>query len=61
MVSGSWDKTVRLWDVFESKGNVETFQLTADGGFYWPLLVVLYIHTCFSSNVLVMGSLRQCL
>ena len=58
MVSGSWDKTVRLWDVFGSKGNVETFQLTADSGFYWPLLVVLYIHTC---NVLVMGSLRQCL
>ena len=25
---------MRLWDVFESKGNVETFQLTADGGFY---------------------------
>ena len=31
LVSGSWDKTARLWDVFESKGATETLQLTSDG------------------------------
>jgi periodic tryptophan protein 2 len=30
LASSSWDKTVRLWDVFESKGAVETFQLSHD-------------------------------
>ncbi|BAF17978.1 periodic tryptophan protein 2 [Oryza sativa Japonica Group] len=30
LASSSWDKTVRLWDVFESKGAVETFQHSHD-------------------------------
>jgi periodic tryptophan protein 2 len=30
LVSGSWDKSVRLWDVFESKAAAETLQLPAD-------------------------------
>ncbi|KAK3411024.1 hypothetical protein EUGRSUZ_J03040 [Eucalyptus grandis] len=30
LASSSWDKTVRLWDVFESKGAVETFPHTHD-------------------------------
>jgi periodic tryptophan protein 2 len=30
LVSGSWDKTARLWDVFGSKGTAETLQLTSD-------------------------------
>lgn len=30
MASSSWDKTVRLWDVFEGKGAVETFPHTHD-------------------------------
>ena len=32
LVSGSWDKTLRLWDVFEQKGNVENLTHPADGG-----------------------------
>ena len=31
LVSGSWDKTVRIWDVFESKGASEILQISADG------------------------------
>ena len=31
MASCSWDKTCKLWDVFERKGNIETLQLNADG------------------------------
>ena len=31
LVSGSWDKTVKLWDVFEQKGNTETLRHIADG------------------------------
>ncbi|KAH9545465.1 hypothetical protein CY35_12G049400 [Sphagnum magellanicum] len=30
LASSSWDKTVRLWDVFEGKGNVETLTHTHD-------------------------------
>ncbi|KAG0576923.1 hypothetical protein M758_5G111300 [Ceratodon purpureus] len=30
LASSSWDKTVKLWDVFEGKGNVETFTHTHD-------------------------------
>lgn len=30
MASSSWDKTVRLWDVFDGKGAVETFPHTHD-------------------------------
>lgn len=30
LASSSWDKTVRLWDVFEGKGAVETFTHTHD-------------------------------
>lgn len=30
LASSSWDKTVRLWDVFEGKGAVETFKHTHD-------------------------------
>ncbi|CDO98116.1 unnamed protein product [Coffea canephora] len=30
LASSSWDKTVRLWDVFEGKGAVETFSHTHD-------------------------------
>ncbi|KAK1574884.1 hypothetical protein Q3G72_000756 [Acer saccharum] len=30
LASSSWDKTVRLWDVFEGKGSVEPFPHTHD-------------------------------
>ncbi|CAL1405489.1 unnamed protein product [Linum trigynum] len=30
LASSSWDKTVRLWDIFEGKGAVETFSHTHD-------------------------------
>lgn len=30
LASSSWDKTVKLWDVFEGKGNVETLTHTHD-------------------------------
>ena len=31
LASSSWDKTVRLWDVFGGKGNWESFSHPADG------------------------------
>ena len=31
LASTSWDKSLRTWDVFESKGAKEIFNLVADG------------------------------
>ena len=31
LASSSWDKTVRLWDVFEHKGAIEKLVHTSDG------------------------------
>lgn len=31
LISTSWDKTVRIWDVFENKGSRETINLTSSG------------------------------
>lgn len=31
LVSGSWDKTVRLWNMFDSKVSWETLNLGSDG------------------------------
>ena len=39
LVSGSWDKTLRLWDVFEQKGNVENLTHPADGGCGYNIIV----------------------
>ena len=33
LASCSWDNTVRLWDVFEKKGNFETFHVNTLGLF----------------------------
>ena len=35
LASCSWDKTVRLWDVFEKKGNFETFHVNTLGLFVY--------------------------
>ena len=35
LVSGSWDKTVRLWNMFDSKVTWETLNLGSDGLFYY--------------------------
>ncbi len=39
LVSGAWDKTVRLWDVFEGKENTETLPFTSDGQWSFVLSV----------------------
>ena len=31
LVSGSWDRSVRVWDVFQGRGNTERLPHTADG------------------------------
>ena len=31
LASTSWDKTVKLWDVFEHKGARETLEIRSDG------------------------------
>ena len=31
LASSSWDKTVKIWDVFENKGNTETLHYNTMG------------------------------
>lgn len=31
LASASWDKTLKIWDIFQSKGSRETLKLTTDG------------------------------
>ena len=33
LASGSWDKSVKLWDIFTSKASKETIRLNSDGMF----------------------------
>jgi WD40 repeat protein len=35
LASASWDKTVRLWDMFDSWRTKETLALTSDGELCW--------------------------
>ena len=51
MASGSWDKTLRLWDVFENKGAIEKLVHTSDG-------VCVCVCVCVRACVCVTVSFR---
>ena len=53
LVSGSWDKTVRLWKMFDSKVSWETLNLGCDGKTFYLVVVLYYIHLvlfCYNNN-----------
>lgn len=66
LVSGSWDKTVRLWNMFDSKVSWETLNLGSDGVyvfffFFFPYLTqkLVWINYTGSRTLVSYGNSKK--
>lgn len=57
LATSSWDKSVRLWDIFEHKGNIDKLIHTTDGKLFFYAVVLYFICKLATCTLLLLVNL----